>query len=189
MTKGSLAGVARVPYLHYTQTLSVTADGQILFDLQAQVRDTCSWLPRVGYELALTDPNAAFTYFGKGPGENYCDLHRYAAYGLWDSTAEQEYVPYIRPQEHGNHIGVRYLSFRNGLTVTAETPFECNVSRYSSAELAAKKHGPELETDGKTHVRIDYRNSGMGSASCGPELAEPYRLSEKEISFRFTLGK
>ena len=189
VTKGSLAGVARVPYLHYTQTLSVTADGRILFDLQAQVRDTCSWLPRVGYELALTDPNAAFTYFGKGPGENYCDLHRYAAYGLWDSTAEQEYVPYIRPQEHGNHIGVRYLSFRNGPTVTAETPFECNVSRYSSAELAAKKHGPELETDGKTHVRIDYRNSGMGSASCGPELAEPYRLSEKEISFRFTLGK
>lgn len=54
-------------------------------------------------------------YFGMGPGETYCDLHHYADYGLWQSNAQQEYVPYIKPQEHGNHYGVGFLSFANGL--------------------------------------------------------------------------
>lgn len=41
----------------------------------------------------------------------------------------------------------------------------------------------ELISDGKTHLRIDYKVSGIGSASCGPALADQYRLSEKQIVF------
>ena len=49
------------------------------------------------------------------------------------------------------------------------------------------KCGAQLEKDGVTHVRIDYRQSGIGSGSCGPLLSEQYRLSEKEIHFVFEM--
>ena len=44
----------------------------------------------------------------------------------------------------------------------------------------------ELQKDGLLHLRIDYRVSGIGSNSCGPALAEPYQLAEKDIFFAFS---
>ena len=126
--------------------------------------------------------------FGKGPGETYQDLHRYASYGFWDSCASREYVPYIMPQEHGNHYGVSYLAFENGLTFAADKKFECNVSQYSTKTLFKTMHSAELKKDGKTHVRIDYKDSGIGSASCGPQMLEKYRLHDQNMQFAFTLS-
>ena len=53
--------------------------------------------------------------------------------------------------------------------------------------LYQAKHTDELKKDGKTHLRIDYKVSGLGSNSCGPELPEKYRLAEKEIVFTFSV--
>ena len=189
VTEGSLAGVSVMPLLRFTQTVTIAADGTVDFDVEATVEEGAYWLPRFGYDFALVNPNAVFSYFGMGPGETYRDLHHHAGYGLWDSTAEQEYVAYIKPQEHGNHYGVRFLAFENGLKFIAETPFECGVSQYSAHELFKKRHAADLEKDGVTHVRIDYKQSGIGSGSCGPFLAEQYLLSEKEIRFCFRITK
>lgn len=65
--------------------------------------------------------------------------------------------------------------------------FEMNVSRYSTSNLYKANHTNELEEDGKIHLRIDYKVSGVGSQACGPELAEKYRLQEKEIKFSFSM--
>ena len=48
-------------------------------------------------------------------------------------------------------------------------------------------HTDELVSDGTVNVRIDYKNSGVGSNSCGPELKKEYRLAEKKIEFEFTI--
>ena len=189
VTEGSLAGVSVMPLLRFRQTVAISDDGTVDFDVEATVEEDAFWLPRFGYDFALRDPNAAFAYFGMGPGETYRDLHHYAGFGLWESTAEQEYVPYLKPQEHGNHYGVRFLAFQNSLQFVAETPFECGISQYSAHELFKNRHAARLEKDGVTHVRIDYKQSGIGSGSCGPVLSEQYRLSEKEIRFRFRMTK
>ena len=189
LTKGSLAGVSVMPFIRFRQTVTIGADGTVDFRVDAKIDENAYWLPRFGFDFALRHPNAAFRYFGMGPGETYRDLHHHAGYGWWESTAQQEYVPYIKPQEHGNHYGVRELAFENSLRFVAEKPFECRVSQYSAHELFKKRHAANLETDGTTHVRIDYKESGIGSNSCGPFLAEPYRLSEKEIHFAFRMTK
>lgn len=188
VTEGSLAGVSVMPFLRFRQTVTICADGTVDFAAEAQVDEHAFWLPRFGYDFALADPNAAFTYHGMGPGETYRDLHHYAGYGLWRSDAAGEYVPYLKPQEHGNHYGVRLLAFE-GLRFEADQPFECRVSQYSAHELFKKRHAADLQKDGVTHVRIDYKHSGVGSGSCGPLLAEQYRLSEKQIQFRFRMEK
>ncbi len=185
--KGSLGGVSRIPFLKYENVITIGSDGRIDFNVHAQTREGCCWLPRFGYEFSICEKNAGFTYFGKGPGENYCDLNHYATYGLWTSTAEKEYFPYIMPQEHGNHFGVRMLELDNGMKFVADTPFECNVSQYTSEALFNAKHINEIVSDGTTHVRIDYKNSGLGSHSCGPELMNQYRLYGDDISFKFSL--
>ena len=62
---------------------------------------------------------------------------------------------------------------------------EFNVSHYSSDMLMKATHQNQLTKADYTNIRIDYKNSGVGSNSCGPELLEKYRLSEKEIHFEF----
>ena len=182
----SIGGISRAPAIRYTQKITIFSDGRIDIAIDANVRKNAYWLPRLGFETALNDPNAAFTYYGRGPLENYCDMRNAAPVGLYHSTAEQEYVPYVRPQEHGNHTEVKELRI-GGFCIQSQTGLECNVSQYSTDVLLKAEHTDELQKDGKTHLRIDYRVSGIGSNSCGPELEPQYRLDEKHILFGFSM--
>ena len=68
-----------------------------------------------------------------------------------------------------------------------DSSFEFAVSKYDSHEIKMAKHPFELVAGARTYLRIDYKNSGVGSAACGPILQEKYRLNEAEISYRFRL--
>lgn len=183
---GSLAGVSRKPYCRYTMNVTVNAKGVISYDLNANIREDTVWLPRFGFEFKLNNQFNEFKYFGKGPSECYADLQRYATYGLYESDTEKEYVNYVRPQEHGNHLGVKMLSIGE-LEFLSEQSFECNVSDYSIEAIHKAEHTDELEKNGLVNLRIDYKVSGVGSGACGPETLPPYRLSEKQISFKFEI--
>lgn len=183
---GSLAGVSRAPFVRFLLQVEILADGQVTLKLNGKVREDTIWLPRFGYEFELPGNNSGFTYFGRGPVENYCDMHNYAFVGLYTSDADEEYVNYVRPQEHGNHTEVKLLQIGK-LEFTSQEGMEINVSRYSTAALYKAEHTDELVTDGKIHLRIDYKVSGIGSNSCGPQLEETYRLSEKQIDFQFMI--
>lgn len=184
---GCLAGVGRAPFLRYMLKFAFYNGGRMDITLSASVRENCIWLPRLGFEFTLLEENCGFSYFGRGPMENYCDMHGHTTTGVFASTPEAEYFPYIMPQEHGNHTGCKWLKLENGLCFDTRQTFEINVSRFSTESLTLARHTSELKSDGCTHVRIDYKDSGLGSNSCGPELLEKYRLSEKNIEFSFTI--
>ncbi len=184
---GSLAGVSREPLLKYTATYTFTADGTVAVAVTGDFgcRLASPYIPRLGFEFTLAAENDGFTYFGMGDGENYCDMYSHAKMGEYRSTAADEYVPYIMPQEHGNHTRVKRLSLDCGLTVRGE--FECNVSEYTAAALTAATHQNELQKNGFTNLRVDGKVSGVGSNSCGPMLLEPYRLKKEPFHFAFYL--
>jgi len=92
------------------------------------------------------------------------------------------------PQEHGNHTECKELHIDGGLNFYALDTFEINVSKYSVENLTKAMHIDELEENNAVNIRIDYKNSGIGSNSCGPELMEKYRLNEKEIKFSFVVS-
>ena len=115
-------------------------------------------------------------------------MHLHAALGKYESNTAAEYVPYVVPQEHGNHFDARALRFEQGLRVDSNDRFEFCVSQYSTEALAKTAHAAELRPDGLTHLRIDYRDSGLGSNSCGPDLRDDYALRERSISWSFFLG-
>ena len=185
---GSLAGVARTPFFRYTASYTVTADGRITVTLDGKVKDLAFFLPRLGFECKLLPEQDKFRYFGMGPYENYCDMHHASMVGWYESDADSEYVPYVMPQEHGNHTKTKILEMAGSLRFEAETEMDFCVTRYTAETLCKAMHWDELEKAPFVLVRIDYKNSGIGSFSCGPELAEKYRLSEKEIHFGFTIS-
>lgn len=185
-TTGSLAGVARAPFLRFQSEYEFLEDGTIAVRLHADVDEWIeTFLPRLGYEFKLRKKNASFQYFGRGPVENYCDMNRHARIGFYKSCAEKEYVNYVVPQEHGNHSDCKMLAIKDGLTFTTDTIFEFNASLYTSEELTEGMHTNEITPFGGTNLRIDYKVSGLGSNSHGPELLEKYRLAEKQIEFVF----
>lgn len=189
-TKGSLAGVARSPFLWYQAEYRIDAAGTLHVQVSADVNEKAIWLPRFGFELVLPYEMEQIDYFGMGPGENYSDMCNHASMGRYTSTAAGEYVPYVKPQEYGNHMGVKYLEVKEeageGLVFDTDSEMNFQISHYTSAEMTEKMHHFELE-ESNTNLRIDYKASGIGSASCGPELPEKYRVDEKKIEFSFRM--
>ena len=187
--EGALSAISRTPFFRYQASYTFFADGSVKVSLSGNVREDCIWLPRLGFEFKTPHEKDTFRYFGRGTAENYCDMYHHAPMGFYESTADKEYVNYIMPQEHGNHTGVKLLQMKEGFTFQADTAFECNVSHYSAMGLMRANHIDEIQKEDATIIRIDYKNSGLGSNSCGPELQEKYRLSEKQIeNFEFYIS-
>ncbi len=182
----SLAGISRVPIFRYAAEYEFFAQGDIKVTLNGNVReDLDMYLPRLGFEFTLARENDGFAYYGMGDGECYSDMNAHTKMGMYRSCARDEYVNYVMPQEHGNHIKTKLLKTDSGLGFASEGEFEFSVSEYTSEELTKGMHTDEIKPNGYTNIRIDYKNSGIGSQSCGPALIEKYRLSEKNISFEF----
>jgi beta-galactosidase len=138
--------------------------------------------------MALPGEHDAFSYYGKGPMENYIDLHHCANVGFYASTAEKEYVPYVRPQDHGNHIRTAYATLRSGeeaVTFRGASTFEFSALHHKVEDLFDCQHAFELPEPDSTEVIISYKNRGIGSGSCVVPLIEKYRVTDKTIDFTF----
>ncbi len=183
--KGNLSGQSRRPIMHFNIKYTLYSGGVIGVSLDGDIDETVTWLPRFGFEIRLPENLNKFTYYGMGESENYVDLCRHAKMGMYESSADKEYVPYVVPQEHGNHTRTKLLKIKDALTFFTDGEFEFNVSHYSPEAIYKAKHTDELVKDGHTVVRIDYKNSGIGSGSCGPQLMEKYQFNDKKIKFSF----
>ena len=184
---GSSAGVSRKPFFRFTLSYEFFAGSSVNVELKGDIMENVVWLPRLGFEFKLPYDNDNFTYFGNGPLESYCDMTHHGVVGFHQSNADDEYVNYVRPQEHGNHTDCKLLDLNNSLKFAADN-MEISVLHHSIETITAAKHTDELKKSDGTHVRIDYKVSGIGSASCGPQLDEKYRLKEKDISFKFVMS-
>ena len=184
---GSLSGISRMPFLKFMLTYEFFDDASISVNLKASVRDDCIQLPRLGFEFLLPKTSGEFKYYGMGPDECYRDMHSFAKVGMYNSSANDEYVPYVMPQEHGNHYMTRYVEFSNGLKISSEKPFEINVSEYTPEMLTTAKHTNELKKADYITLRIDYKNSGVNSFAVWKSLFDKYAFSEKEIEFAFRI--
>lgn len=147
-------------------------------------------LPRFGMTFRMPAGNEYLTYYGRGPKENYRDMHHHAPVGLYSSTVSEQYEPYVRPQEHGNHIGVQmaqiYDNRGRGLMILGDN-LEFSASHFSSEALEKATHTNELKAEAATYVRVDYGVAGCGSASCGPlELRPQYRVGGT-MDYRFEM--
>jgi beta-galactosidase len=92
-------------------------------------------VPRIGVRFRLPVAMNTVHYFGRGPEENYWDRKAGTLVGLYQSTADKMYFPYVRPQENGHHCDTRWLSLTTdkgkGMLVVADSLIEFNALRNS----------------------------------------------------------
>ncbi|MNZ94492.1 Beta-galactosidase [compost metagenome] len=187
----SLAAASLNPIMSGTTVWRIGANGAIELSIQAKVRESLVYLPRFGLELIMPKGNGEVEYFGFGPHESYIDKRHSVRKGRYVKTVEQMHENYIMPQENGSRYGTEWAIVSNslgmGLMFSSAESFSFNASRYSVNDLEQASHDYELQGREQTFVHLDYKMSGVGSASCGPELHEAYRLDEKIIRFNMMI--
>ncbi len=189
-TELSIGAVWRQPFLRLLASWRIEATGEISVQLQGKKDPEFPFLPRFGLRFFLPKAMNQLSYCGMGPMESYPDKHRAALYGIYQSTVEQQYVPYIRPQEHGSHWGCDYVVLSGGglrFTAWGEKELCMQASRFTQEELTQTTHAFQLTPSPWTVLCLDYGQSGIGSNSCGPQLLERYRLNPEEFAWSLKL--
>ncbi len=154
----------------------------------AEISDKVEFLPRFGIRLFLPRSFSRVEYFGYGPHESYVDKRHLDYVGRFTADISEMHEDYIRPQENSSHCGCKYMSVSDGESIVRFTcggDFSFNASEYTQEELAGKRHNFELEKCGSSVVCIDSMMAGVGSNSCGPALAEKYRLPLPKLSAEY----
>ena len=132
--------------------------------------------------------------FDYDPYESYIDKKQASRVGCYQTTVTEHFEHYVRPQENMAHIETRWVEVYNaaGHGLLATNTEECksfsfNCSHFTARQLTATAHDYELKPLDETVVHIDYRHSGIGSNSCGPELDKKWRLDDRDFRFSFRL--
>jgi beta-galactosidase len=178
-------------FITHTHSYAVKPDGTLAVANTFEEDKRLPELPRLGVSLVLPTGLEQLAWFGNGPLENYSDRNRSSVVAHHRSTVTAQYVPYILPQEHGNHTAVRWLALADGqgtgVRFTAARTMEASASHFTAADLYAAKHTTDLTPRSEVHVNLDYGQRGLGTASCGPDTLPQYRIQPGRQELNFTI--
>ena len=186
----SLIPPYREKVVDVTVTWTIYPCGLINCNIEANKNMKTPYLPRFGVELKLNKSYENVNYFGFGPYENYIDKNSSCYLGRFNSKVSEMHEDYIKPQENGSHHFCREVSINNNsgkLYILSENDFAFNASHFSIYQLTNTSHNFDLNEENFTYLIVDYKQSGIGSNSCGPDLPEEYRLNEEKFSYNFYL--
>jgi len=144
----------------------VFGNGEIVVENEIRVDERLPFIPRIGLELTLADTYDRFTWFGRGPHENYVDRKLSAAVGVYYSTVAAQYTPYVYPSECGGKEDVRWMALTNlngvGLMVIGLNKLHVDALHYSIRDLAEAKHTYALERCDEITLHLDGWHMGVG---------------------------
>jgi len=177
-------------FSHHT-TYTIYNNGDVNTDHVVNCDPELPPLPRMGVILSLPPGFEQFTWFGRGPEESYVDRKAGVAVGLFTGKVDDQYVPYIMPQENGNKTDVRWASLMNengiGL-ITVFTPLmETGVSHFKADDLYKAYHTNELTRRDEIFWTMDFRQCGLGGNSCGPMTLPQYLVLPDSYKFSILL--
>lgn len=168
-------------------------DGGVLVENEVELGPELRDLPRVGVVLVLASGLERLEWDGRGPLESYSDRRAATIAGRFESTVADEYVPYILPQEHGHHCDTRRLALTDeagaGLCVEGRPAIGFSASHFTADDLFRARRTSELEPRAEVILSLDHAQRGLGTASCGPDTAERYRLNEASYRFDYVLRR
>ena len=184
----ALAAAYRRPILTGDAVWTIDPEGRISLKTDVTVREELPHLPRFGLQLVMPAGMEEVEYAGYGPHESYIDKRQSVKFGKYLKTVDEMFEHYVKPQENGSRFGTEWAIVSNelGMGLRFQSPegaFSFNAAHYSPEDIAEAAHDYELVRRNETFVHLDFKMGGVGSNSCGPELLEPYRFSEKQFTF------
>ena len=158
----------------------------VRIDLEMNLSDGLKEYLRAGVQFKLPARYSDVYWYGRGPHECYSDRKAGAKLGLYAKALKDMHVPYIVPQQNGDRVDTRFIEFvdkRSGKTLHIQSakPFSFCVSQYTDEDLWKCEHTAELSDtatgkNGFWTVSIDIAQRGIGTAACGPDTLEEYKV-------------
>jgi len=154
---------------------------------------------RIGLAFQMPGDFTRLEWYGKGPHESYQDRQAGAALGRWAGAIADQHHDYMRPQETGNKVGVRWFTVAAAqgpaLRVTGDQPLSANILAFPYDDLSRRPPGTRRSSDiaahGAVSVLIDAVQSGVGGTDSWSPLGRPlerYRVPVAPLRYGFTLG-
>ncbi len=184
----------------YIVRYCINGSGGILVNVDWKAdSDELPELPKFGIRMTLPSAYDNFTWYGRGPLENYSDRNTASFMGTWTGRVADQYYPYIRPQESGNKTDVRWAMLTDGagygLKVTGCKPLNVSALDVLPEDLdpGMKKHQMH-NSDVRHHAdrvffNIDLVQRGLGGDnSWGAQPHDQYRIFDKQLSYSFIIS-
>lgn len=174
--------------INATYRYTLSKDGELVLDVTGNPEGECpETLPRIGLTFTLPEQLDHVSWSGKGPGEAYVDSRQAGRYGIWSKKVDELHTPYVFPQENGNRHDVKWATFSDetgvGLKISGKPRFDFSAHFYTNEDLEEATHTYELEKRDVITLNVDHKQHGLGTASCGPDVLEKYRLKTEPFAF------
>ena len=172
------------------QVWTVYPDGSIVLQSDITSNRPTFILPRLGYVMKLPKAYGDFTYYGRGPIDNYADRKSGQFIECHSNTVEGEFVNFPKPQDMGNHEDVRWCTLTNeagtGAAFIAGSPVSVSALPYSALDMILASHPYQLPRSEEVYLHIDCAVTGLGGNSCGqggPLLEDRVFADTHSLSF------
>ena len=177
-----------------TSVYTISSDGVIDLKTTFLPQGVLPELPRLGLAFCLAPAYNTFTWYGRGPQDNYPDRKTSAAIGLWKGTVAEQYIHYPRPQDSGNKEEVQFFTLTDkqnkGIRVDAvEDVFSASALHYTAQDLYKETHDCNLKPRPEIILSMDAAVLGLGNSSCGPGVLKKYAIEKKEHTLHIRISK
>ncbi|WP_426090440.1 glycoside hydrolase family 2 TIM barrel-domain containing protein [Flavobacterium sp. DSR3-2] len=183
---------------YYTITYTMDSDGGLTVQNSFKAgNNPLAEMPRFGMLFSLKKEFDNFSYYGRGPWENYQDRNTSSLKGIYESKVADQYVPYTRPQENGYKTDVRWLTLTNnsgnGIEIEGLQPLGVsalhNYPEDFDPGLTKKyRHTNDITPRNEVVICVDLAQRGLGGDnSWGAMPHEQYQLKDKEYSYGFII--
>ena len=186
-------GQMDITYLVFANTGAV----KVTEDFKATEGAKVSDMFRFGMLLQMPYSMEKSTYYGRGPIENYSDRKDCMRIAIYNDDADNQYFPYIRPQESGTKSDIRWWKQTDatglGLQVKSCSPFYASALHFDTEELddgdeKEQRHSFDLKKSKFTNLFLDAAHMGVGGEnSWGAWPLEKYRVHYGNKTFNFVL--
>lgn len=153
------------------QIYTIYPDGSIELNASISANNPDLILPRLGYQLKLPKAYNQFTYYGRGPADNYADRKSGYFVGQYTGSVSEQFVNFPKPQDMGNHEDTRWCALTDhtgtGAVFIASKPMSVAALPYSALDLILASHPYQLPTSDGTYLNLDVAVTGLGGNSCG----------------------
>lgn len=147
-------------------------------------------LPKIGIQLYIDSTFNQASWYGFG-NETYPDRNASGIVDRYSMSVSDLWTQYVVPQENGNRMDLRNLSIKNkngcGIAVTSDSIFSFSAYEYSDENITMARHTYKLEKAPFITLNLDYKQTGLGTAKCGPHCRPEYVLNAKPMTYSFTI--
>ena len=169
------------------------ADGSVRYEHTVVVPEELADLPRIGATFEVPARFQHVRYYGNGPHENYPDRKASAMLRVWEGAPDE--LPYLVPQEFGLRTDCRWMELidpRTGDVMRIEGDgclLHMSAVHHTANDLHAANDRTELKRRRALTVHVDIAHRGLGTASCGPDTLERYRVAPGMYTFAYAVSQ